>query len=458
MNKPLVLFEIVFIVLFTNLALAADLTVKKTDLGSTVVKELNNPAFFEFNITNPEDGETSEIYSLVSVTMLPKEPFFLPEGNSTLSVSAVPNPDFRERSPGLINFEYQIKGEETGIFKDKLLVNLVSLKDIFEFEFSPITPGDITTEVKITSLEKAHIQNLEFNFESVFFNHQENLAFKPLEEQTLTIPLKEQIDRKLTAGPYIVTVIIPHVDEGETQYTESLNFIEKEETSISQDSSGFIIRETTSKKTNTGNIPTETEIEITKGIVGRFFTSVNPSPTKTERADFSVKYTWEKRLAPTETLVVTTTTNYTIPFIILIAIIVVALLAYRVTQKPLTLSKSVSLVRTKGGEFALKVNIRAKANKAISDVHILDRLPNMTKLFDKFGRKPDKIDHQNRRLTWNLGDLDKGEVRVFSYIIFSKINIVGRFELPPATGTFKLSGIQKEVFSNRAFFAKEETD
>ncbi|MCA9485915.1 MAG: hypothetical protein KC506_03665, partial [Nanoarchaeota archaeon] len=85
-------------------------------------------------------------------------------------------------------------------------------------------------------------------------------------------------------------------------------------------------------------------------------------------------------------------------------------------------------------------------------------LPGMTKLFEKFGKKPDKIDHAHRRLTWDLGDLDKGEVRIFSYIIYSKINIVGRLEIPAAHATFKHSGVSKESMSNRAFLAKEESD
>ena len=87
------------------------------------------------------------------------------------------------------------------------------------------------------------------------------------------------------------------------------------------------------------------------------------------------------------------------------------------------------------------------------NIQIIDKLPEMTKLYEKFGKMPNRIDHSTRRLFWDIPRLNKGEERVFSYILYSGLNIVGRFELPAATAVFERDGKTEEVYSNRAFFA-----
>jgi hypothetical protein len=82
----------------------------------------------------------------------------------------------------------------------------------------------------------------------------------------------------------------------------------------------------------------------------------------------------------------------------------------------------------------------------------------MVKLYDKFGKAPDKIDKATRRLFWNINRLDKGEERVFSYIIYSQINVVGGFELPQAQSSFKLDDVTKRVFSNKTNFVMDTAE
>lgn len=450
--KPFILLAV--LVLLINVSSAA-LEVQKTDKGSVIIAEIDNPAIFDFTITNLGAEDTFELYSLVGVSLTPKWRFQLPPGETTFEVLVFPNEDIRKANRGLVTFEYQIKGKESGIFRDNLLVEIVEIKDTLDFEFSSISLDGEEVVVTIKNMQEAHINNLEIEFDSVFFNSKQSISLLPLEEKNLTIKINKERDSKLLAGSYIATSTIENF-EGETEFESSIQFLEKEELSTEKDSTGFIIRDTVIKRTNIGNVQTPAKIEITKGIVGRFFTTTYPEPQTTQRSNFAVTYAWEKTLAPGEFLTVSTKTNYTIPFILLIIVIVVGLVVFFSTQKALALEKSVSFVRTKGGEFALKVKIKAKARKHVDSVQLVDSLPAMAHLFEKFGKQPDKIDKVTRRLTWNLGDLDSGEERVFSYIIYSKINIIGRFELPAATAVFQHNGKTKEVWSNRAFFAKEE--
>ena len=66
-----------------------------------------------------------------------------------------------------------------------------------------------------------------------------------------------------------------------------------------------------------------------------------------------------------------------------------------------------------------------------------------------------KIDMKNRRLEWNVESLNKGEERIFTYIIYSKIGVVGRFELPSTRAVYEKEGKVKNTESNRSFFINE---
>ena len=70
--------------------------------------------------------------------------------------------------------------------------------------------------------------------------------------------------------------------------------------------------------------------------------------------------------------------------------------------------------------------------------------------------QPDKIDTQNRRIHWNIGDLNAGEERVFTYIIYSKVGVVGKFSLPEALTVFERNGNMHEVESNKVFFMSDQ--
>jgi len=55
-----------------------------------------------------------------------------------------------------------------------------------------------------------------------------------------------------------------------------------------------------------------------------------------------------------------------------------------------------------------------------------------------------------------LGNMDKGEKRVLSYLIYSKVGVMGRFSLPEAAAVYEREGEIHEVESNKAFFVAEQ--
>ncbi len=69
---------------------------------------------------------------------------------------------------------------------------------------------------------------------------------------------------------------------------------------------------------------------------------------------------------------------------------------------------------------------------------------------------PRKIDEKNRRIEWHFDKLQPGESRMISYIIYSKVGVLGKFALPTATAIYEKDGEVHEAVSNHAFFIAEQ--
>ncbi|MDO8508236.1 MAG: hypothetical protein Q7S27_00975 [Nanoarchaeota archaeon] len=457
MNQKIWVFGVIFSLFTVSFVSGTfDLTVEKIDKGSVIISELNNPAVYEFNINNPGNSEMAEIYSLVGVSMGPKGTFLIPSGTSKVEIKAYPGKEFR-RLDGYYNFEYQIRGLESGIFKDKLTFRVVSLKDVLSIGDIKIHPNDQTVDITIKNNVNTHLEDVEVIIASSFFESTEKISLKPFEEIKIPVEIKKDKISGLVAGQYFMKISVK-MDDAEVDFKGDINYLEKEGTSVIKKTSGIIIRETTVTKTNEGNIPTTVVIDISKDILSRLFTTFSLEPTTAERSGIVVDYAWQKDIGPNESFTISSTTNYTFPFVILILVIIVGFLARAYSMTALTVNKKVSFVKTKGGEFALKVIVNVKAKRHIDNIQIVDRLPMMAKLYEKFGRSPDRIDEASRRLFWDIPRLNKGEERVFSYIVYSKVRAVGRFELPPALAIFEKDGKTQEVLSNRAYFVSETSE
>ena len=454
--KKGVLF-LILLVFFTALipfTLAApDLDIKKIDRGAVVVSEINNPAVFDFLITNNGQPDTFEIYSLVSVTLSPRGTFDLPKGTKEIEVTAYPSKDVR-RQLGNFIFEYEIKGQTSGIFKDKLTIEIVNLKDTIEIGKTNVNIIDNEARFTVKNLQNTHIDDLPVTFSSAFFEETEIVSLKPYSQETVLVKIDKSKLNNLSAGDYIVTATADP-ENSKIKLETTIKYLESISTAVSKTSSGIIIRKTSYTRTNDGNVPTTGSINIGKDAVSRLFTTYSAEPLSSSRSGFLVRYIWEQQLAPGESFSITSTTNYTLPFILLVLIVLIVVMIRIYSQATLVLEKRVSFVKTKGDEFALRVKIHVKSKKHIDNIQIIDKLPNGVVLYEKYGTAPDKIDKSTRRLFWNINSLNAGEERVFSYVIHSKIKIVGTFELPPTTALYEKADKTFEVFSNKTFFVTE---
>lgn len=454
MKKSLILLILPLLLLSAVLVSAGNLEIEKKTISDIVVSELSEPAVFELTLRNLGSSDNFEIYSLVGVDMSPKGTFQINKGETkTIEVKIFPNDKLKTRT-GLMTFAYKIRGQDTGIQDDMLTINIVSLKDVFEVGVENINPESENAFVYVINKVDKEFPSINGKFSSAFFDSKKTFSVKALGREDIVIPLDSAKLKKLVAGQYILSGDLSI--EGATEHFEgSLKFVEKNFLSTSEKSSGILFRKKTVEKTNEGNVPVIAEISMSKDIISRLFTVFSEEP-KAVRSGLIVKYTWVKEIRPSETFSVSADTNYLYPLIMLVIIIIVAYLIYAYKSSNIMLKKRVSFVRTKGGEFALKVTLGVSSKRFIEKISVIDKIPSIAKIYDRFGATPPtRIDERNGRLEWDIESLQSGEERVFSYIIYSKVSVVGRFELPPATAVYERDGKIYEAVSNKAFFVNE---
>jgi len=449
MKKIAILFFGIFLISFT---LSLEL-VSEYDTN-VIIKDLDTAITLTLTITDAPDG-LYNVYTLADMSMRPTEMFTIDQGDIVKNFILKPTENLDVE--GYYSFTYTLNHRDVEKIDRKLTVKILNLKDVLEIYSDEINyeEGEITLTVK--NKEDILIEDLDVEISSVLFNEKKTISLNPLDEEKIKIKVDKEALKKTTAGIYIINSIF-ETAEGEKKIEGKLYLGEKRGISVTEDRSGFFIYSYVINKQNIGNTLETVKVEIDKNIFSRLFTSFNIEPNLVERNGFNVHYTWIKnRLEPGESLMVRARTNYILPFIV-IAVLVLAFFGIkRFTETKVEVVKSVFPVKTKNGEFALKITLSVKAKKNSENLTLIDRVPGIVKIYNKFGTiKPSRIDTQSRRIHWNIGNLNAGEVRLFSYIVYSKVGVVGKFSLPEAVVVFEKDGKIHEVESNQVFFMNEQ--
>jgi hypothetical protein len=448
---------IIFSILLIIPAVSANLQITVNPDTDAVIQDLSQPAAFNLDITNLGSTDSFEVYTLISgVEILPRAAFQIAGGQTVSIPIQIKMSEKVKRTLGDYNFDLNIRSIGAGIiYKERITVKISRLEEALSIIPESIKIDTETAVIKLQNNENTNFENLKIKFDSAFFETESIVNIPAKSTYEVSIPLDKNKIRGLIAGTYTLTTTI-QTDSKKQKFQTLVKLIEKSGFSVKDESSGIIVTKRTIEKVNEGNIPLVAKVTLKKNLISRLVTSFNIEPYKVERSWFSVIYTWQKELKPAESITVTATTNWTFPLITLIAVLAIAGVVYYYSAKELELSKKVTFIKTKGGEFALKVTIAVSSKNFVEKVRIIDKLPPLVKLHDKFSSiNPSKVDELNRRISWDIEALNPNETRYFSYIIFSKIGIVGKFALPTATAIYEREGKIKETESNQVFFIAE---
>jgi hypothetical protein len=455
MEKKVMFFYLAIAIFLLSLSFVfSELEIKKETISSLAIKDLNKPAIFNLEITNKGEADTFTIYNLIGLSFQPTAPFYLEQGETKKIVLEIYPTIPLKISPDYLSFEYKIKGEKAGIQKDNLAIGIANLKDSFEFYIEPINPDSETAKIHFNNKYGGSLENLYLEFFSVFFLEKKDFSLSSLEKKEFEVSLNKVKIKELLAGPYIVNAKITY-NNFTTEASTIMKFEEKAGIETTELKEGFFVRKTEIEKFNKGNVKTDVSVVVSKDLFSGLFTSINPQPDRREVRGFKISYIYNKQLSPNQSLKIIAKTSWWILILIVIILIVLWYVIDEYIRNKIIIRKQVSRVRTKGGEFALKVSILVRARDYVERIRIFDRLPPMVKIFENFGNIPEKADEKNRRLEWNFQALAKGEERTIHYIIYSKIGMLGKFELPKTTAIYEYKGKLKEALSNEVFYSSE---
>ena len=287
---------------------------------------------------------------------------------------------------------------------------------------------------------------------------EKEVSLNAYESKSFNIELNREDFDKLNAGFYTLNAKVNYKTES-ANIEGKIEFKEKDLLETKSKDYGFFIVTNVIDKSNEGNTVVNSETTIKKNIFTRLFTTYSPEPTQVEREGTKVYYTWIQKLNPGESIEITVKTNWLLPFLLIFFFVTLIYFTRKYVTQKVQVKKRVSFVKAKGGEFALKVTLIAEAREFVENVRIIDRLPPLVKMFERFGGElPDKISKDKKRLEWHYNYLDAGEKRVMTYIVYSKVGVLGKFALPGAICRYQKEGKEKESNSNKAFFISEQKD
>lgn len=451
--KRLILF-LCFIFVLSNVV-AIDVSVKSLSENSVMVMGIDKPTLFEVQFTNDGSGDNFRFNNAVGFRMIPEDTIFVGAGETKIiQLQVFPKEYLRQR--GLYKLEYNIFDSDWEKEVGELVFEIIDLEDAFEIGASDFNIDDSSLNVYVKNKKNFDFGEFNVKFSSAFFDLEKNLSLGPNAKQEFKVELNKEDFRKLMAGFYTLNAEIVADDE-KANVEGIINFEEAESLKVNEKEYGFFVHTKIVEKKNEGNVVVDSSTVMKKNVFTRLWTSFSPEPTIVDREGFNVYYTWENKINPDEEVEIVVKTNWLFPLIVIMLVVLIVVFVKLYSQRDVSLRKQVSFVHAKGGEFALKVSVYVKARRYVEKITVVDRLPHLVKLYERFGvNPPRKVDEKGRKLEWGFESLAAGEKRVLSYIIYSKIGVLGKFELPPATAFYEKDGKIKEAESNRAFFVAEQ--
>ena len=450
--KKIFMFLLILVILPSVFAIEID--VEKQSENEVMILDLNAPAVFDISVTNNGSSDNFMFYSFFGANMEPSEKILIGQGETKdIQIKIYPSYTL---DTGFSTFSYFIRAQDSSEVKNQLTVRIINLEDAFEVGSGELDPDSNSLEIYIHNKVSFNFENVNVKFSSAFFDLEESFALGPNQRQTFNVQLDKEDFKKLMAGFYTLKAEI-EVQDKKAELEGTIKFVEKDIVTTLKKEHGFIISTRIIEKSNEGNVVASSETIIKKNIISRLFTSFSPEPDFVDRQGLKVYYTWNREIPPGETLTINVKTNWLLPFLIILLVLVIVIMAKKYSMTNLSLRKKISFVRAKGGEFALKVSIVVHSRKYIEKINVIDRLPALVKIYERFGGdKPTRVDEDKRRIEWHFEKLEPGEVRVLSYIIYSKVGVVGKFALPSATAIYEKDGVIKDISSNKAFFVAEQ--
>ena len=456
-------FFTVFAALFLMLnigAVSAAVTMHIETINDIAVKELSQPAKFEVTLKNTGSStDYAEFYTFVDAILSPRGAIAINSGEEKkVAFEVYPSDKLKYQRTGSYTFVYYMKSQHQEPVENRLVIRILPIKDLVDISLPDIVTLDTPSiDVGIENKENFMFDDASIRLKSVFIDSTKTTSLNGLEKKNVTFEIEQGKLKSIMAGKYISIVYFSFKKAG-FSIEKEIDLREKSNIATTEKETGNIFYNTLAiTKRNEGNVISDVSIAVKKNIFANAFTTISIKPTKVGKSAAFYTYEWEATLKPNETITVDIKTNYLLPLGILAGIAIIAVIISVYFSSPLMIKKKVRRVKSKTGEFALKVMVQIKARKDMNKIVLRERIPHLAELHERFGTiKPSKVDRARRIIEWELPELKRGEEHIFSYVLISKVSILGGYHMPDAFATFEIKGKKKQSLSNKVIFLAEE--
>ncbi len=314
---------------------------------------------------------------------------------------------------------------------------VASAKNIIEIVprlVQQITPGkEINVPIKLKNRSRL-VMDLEVTLGTDIPNIAEPLRVSLRSQEEKQVEMKINVDPTALPGERKITIAAYEKDQLRGSFITEVSILPKDRVEEDRDvKRGFLSSTTTIIRENKGNVASEQRVEAKYNIIQRIFSSMTPKP-ETEIG----KVIWKFTLQPGSKKTIEIYSNYRPLLYGIIAVIIFTAIVLFSIERSVVIKK-----RTFRGkemvegvkEYKIFILVRNGKKYTLSDVKVMDLVPNILNLTSDFGSlRPDRVQHSDRatRLLWNVIKLEPREERVFSYKIRLKDSIVGEVVLPVA--------------------------
>ena len=314
---------------------------------------------------------------------------------------------------------------------------LAAVRRILEIPAVSTPDEDITVKVNLINRNPKDLPDVKLIFSSALLNREVQTSLEPLEKKTieetfsldpLTPTQKDILKLQLVLDG---NVLEPDINEPYEIGAYSEIVVDSSETKKQ-----FLKRIDETTYVNNGNVKNSKSVEFEVSEFKNVFTTASPEPFVIQR-EGKQYLAWEFTLDPSESLTITRTVSYR-PLLVIALVIIAALVSYYLLRSPVIAVKKASILSLREGgisELKIIVHLKNRSSGVFERLTITDRLPiiaEVTTGTDLGTVKPSSIYNDGRKtiVKWELDKLEKGEERILSYSMKSRLAIMGSLTLP----------------------------
>lgn len=429
MRKKIVIAVSLLFLAGSAAALEADIEAVDSEAGET-------PA--EFKVTVYNTGFQEERFRLSIGSQ--KSQWFThddsksiePGGNKTFTVN-IHSPE--DALQGNYGFRVHVNALESG--------RVTTVEDIFtvstpydlsisslELDESDVKPrGEVDLQVEIQNLARTEIEDYSIEVSSPHFNG--SIETFPISSGGSEFFNFEENVGKAYPGEFNGKITV--FESGEEGDSRKFTYTVLENRNISESRKVedlIVYRDVEMRAENLGNVDDVHNFTAEIPVYLEPFTFFEEEPDHVIEEEGFNRYVWEKEIKRDSVGTVNYTVNTWIP-VAIIAIAVILLLALNNLRTGLRISKTVEEV-----EEGVKVRIEVKnvSRESFDSLELRDFVPDIAsvkKEFD-FAKPVIRKTSDGTKLTWTLEGFDRGDQRIFEYVIKPKVSVDEKVELQGA--------------------------